>query len=120
MAKIPGVAYIIVGIIISVYSKLMVSKTGKDPFLDIFFYIGAFFVFVGVVKIIFARSKKEKPINKFDSLQSMPLKKQTTPKQTTPIKPTQQTSQNVLFCPRCGAKHYSTSNFCHLCGSRLR
>lgn len=28
--------------------------------------------------------------------------------------------QTVILCPKCRTKNYSTSNFCHMCGWRLR
>jgi hypothetical protein len=31
----------------------------------------------------------------------------------------QQTPQ-VISCPMCGTNHYSNSNFCHMCGARLK
>lgn len=27
---------------------------------------------------------------------------------------------HIIFCPNCGAKNYSTSNFCHMCGNSLK
>ncbi len=27
---------------------------------------------------------------------------------------------NIISCPTCGTNHYSNSNFCHMCGARLK
>ena len=104
MASIPGWIYIIIGVAIAIYSKLLVKETGANPFLNIFFYIGVAFIAVGLVKTIFKRSKKDKPVNE----------------PHTPVQQKQtQNTPGIVYCNRCGAKHYSNSNFCHLCGSRL-
>lgn len=29
-------------------------------------------------------------------------------------------TKKILTCHKCNAKHYYTSNFCHLCGAKLR
>jgi membrane protein implicated in regulation of membrane protease activity len=115
MASIPGWIYIIIGVAIAIYSKLLVKETGANPFLNIFFYIGVAFIAVGLVKTIFKRSKKDKPVNEPHT----PVQQKQTQQQKPVVQQQTQNTPGIVYCNRCGAKHYSNSNFCHLCGSRL-
>ncbi|MAG39106.1 hypothetical protein CMO90_03380 [Candidatus Woesearchaeota archaeon] len=95
MTKIPGFVYFILGIIISAYSKYIEEKTKAD-FLTIFFYIGIFFIFIGIVKMIFAPSKTKKNFKH------------------------KKNYGHIMLCPRCKTKNYNYSRFCHICSYRLK
>lgn len=58
MAAIPGWAYIVIGVLMSAFSKLVEAKTEPGTF-KLFFWIGILFILIGVGKYIFKRNKKE-------------------------------------------------------------
>jgi membrane-bound ClpP family serine protease len=101
MANIPSWVYILIGAIIAIYSKYIQTKLSSDSTaMTLFFWIGVIFILLGLgkmaFKVIAAREKTKKE-----------------PK-------TEQKSQtNIVACPNCKTKHYSTSNFCHKCGANL-
>lgn len=58
MAAIPGWAYVVIGVLMSAFSKLVEAKTEPGTF-KLFFWIGILFILIGVGKYIFKRNKKE-------------------------------------------------------------
>jgi len=53
MASIPGWAYIIIGIAMSIMSKIVESSSKKPGNFGLFFWLGIVFIVVGVGKLIF-------------------------------------------------------------------
>ncbi|MFT4260871.1 MAG: hypothetical protein ACMXX9_00375 [Candidatus Woesearchaeota archaeon] len=98
--KIPSLVYIILGGAISFFSSFVNQRTENNGII-LFFYIGIGFIIYGVFKLIlkFVLKDKEEPI------------KQEKPKVVQ--------DKTIIRCHVCGAKHYSNSNFCHLCGTKL-
>jgi len=90
MAAIPWFAYIIVGIIVSVYSHL-VLKTTPSYAMRLFFYLGIVFFCIGIYKWLRQRGAPAKS----------------------------KASQSIAFCKTCGSKNYLTSHYCHICGARI-
>lgn len=98
--KIPSLVYIILGIVISVFSNFVSQRTENNGII-IFFYVGIGFVIFGVFKLIlgFVLRDKEKPVQQ--------------------KKPKTIQNKSIIRCHVCQAKHYSNSNYCHLCGTKL-
>ncbi|MBC8500716.1 MAG: hypothetical protein ISS25_00405 [Nanoarchaeota archaeon] len=95
MVKIPGFVYLLIGVVVAGYSQF--APNSDMPFFNIFFYIGIVFIFWGVVKMIFSPSKRrEKTLEH------------------------QEKTSGIIFCPRCNAKNFSYSRFCHMCKYKLR
>lgn len=175
--KIPGWAYLIVGILVAALSGYVykfVPKNGQPNMaMAVFFFIGIVFISIGVIKIFFRRiesvqasnfdreikeatrvqpnntqnishmHRAEHNVNKIyqenaskqthtnaysqtHQYQSphmthhnQPPAHQTMHQQ---MQPTHHMSQSyaIIQCRKCGNKNYSHSNYCHVCGSRLR
>lgn len=73
MAAIPGWAYVVIGVLMSAFSKLVEAKTEPGTF-KLFFWIGILFILIGVGKYIFKRNKKE-PLA-YNQLQQHPQQSQ--------------------------------------------
>lgn len=98
MAKIPGLVIFVFGILITFFSKYL--QEGKDPFFEIFFYIGIVFIAWGIIRIIFMPSKRQKKI-----VQIHEEKKK---------------KWQEYFCPRCESKNTMHAKYCQMCGYSLR
>ena len=93
--RIPGWAYLLVGIIVSVTSN-RVREVTENQGMALFFYLGIVMIVIGVAKVLIRFIIKED-------------------EQTI-----QEETKRVIKCPKCGVKHYMTSNYCHMCGTELK
>jgi ABC-type transport system involved in cytochrome bd biosynthesis fused ATPase/permease subunit len=136
------------GLIVLITSILLIGKLSEHPnAMKLFLYIGILFVGIGVFKFLKKNYNKDKLKNseeKFASqLAGFPQQKNNYErnKNTTHNKKNEYINQNkiaknisqekkvniseqntapkVIACTRCGAKNYSSSNFCHMCGKKL-
>ncbi len=107
MATIPGWMYFIVGVFVAGYSAFVNTKTESS--MQIFMYLGAFLIFIGIVKMIFSRSgtKRKKAEKMLKKMPKKDLKKAN--KQL-----------GISICPRCRSKNYYYARFCHMCGYRIK
>ncbi len=100
--KIPGIAFIITGMIISGTSYYL-NKIRDSNSLRIFVIIGFLFIIYGLFKIIL---KKAIDLGK--------------PKKHYKHTPEYyQKHHTYKFCPKCGSKLRETFNFCYNCGERV-
>ncbi|MBN1645729.1 zinc-ribbon domain-containing protein [Candidatus Woesearchaeota archaeon] len=161
MASIPGLAYIIVGLVVGGFSWYTYFLS-REIYMWLFFAVGVVFVIVGFVKI-FRRpvrksrqksreeieAEREKSIHRAQAEHMIRHVQQRTGQEGM-HHPGQQTSHHpgynehasqshpvnygrhnhpgghhapqayhIVQCPSCGAKNHSTSNFCHICGTKL-
>ncbi len=100
--EIPGMIFIVVGVIVSLVSK----RAG----MDLFFYTGAGFILWGIIKIAknsltkkLLGSSKIEPKNEYKRYNN-----------------NQQQPDNVVSCSKCGLRHYSSANYCQNCGTKLK
>ncbi|MFC1647965.1 hypothetical protein ACFL1B_00760 [Nanoarchaeota archaeon] len=98
MAGIHGIIWIIVGALLSVFSKVFGKLQGRG-FFEITFYLGIVFGLFGIAKLFFNRSPKEE---KWDSSDERPGQR-----------------PSVVNCPKCSRRNHTISNFCHMCGHKL-
>ncbi|MBU0471014.1 MAG: hypothetical protein KKF89_01000 [Nanoarchaeota archaeon] len=98
MAGIHWIVYLFAGILVAGYSKI--GPGNDEPFFNIFFYIGIAFIFWGFVKLIFSPSKKREKVLNYQQDKA--------------------SAGRNLVCPRCNAKNFNYSKFCHMCGFKLR
>lgn len=134
---ISGWILIVVGVLISSYSQIVIRTVENVQVLamQLFTYIGLLLLFVGVVKVIyksfkegFLRNilKKEKQIaEKLSGIDEIEHSKRNfkvnaSSSYNNSSQNHNSNNPNIIFCQSCGAKSYSTSNFCHVCGSRLQ
>lgn len=101
MASIPGIVFIIIGIIMSVVSFFRIES------LKVFIYVGLLFVFWGLVKIIAKTLRSEK--KRATEYEEEYYKSQ---------KPQQRHAQ-TRYCPRCRSQIALHHNFCSKCGARV-
>ncbi len=105
MASISSVVWFIIGLVVVLYSKFVMSMTDKN--LKVFVYVGLAFIIIGVFKFVVGfvlnRSKFKAKLSGSDSVVSEKT-----------------SSYKVVICPICGAKNYSFFNYCHSCGNKLK
>lgn len=119
MAKIHGLVYILIGAFVSIMSW----KLNQEKLL-FFYYVGYFFIFVGVLKLIFnmIKSKAEKPKA---NVQAQPHKppqlRQSVPKQPhhPASKHPQAFHQQIKYCHNCRTALRLHNKFCSNCGARV-
>jgi len=149
MAKIPGWVYVIVGVVISVISKLVESKTKPGQF-KLFFWLGIIFVIIGVFKLIAkyifkmgVEEKDRKTAHHRDQMHanarthgmqnqsqfrphhdySSPHELQHMQGQHHISEPDQRPSRqdsSIISCPNCSTRHYSYADFCMKCGTKMK
>lgn len=124
--RIHGGVYVVLGILMALYSKFIQSKLNNSS-MSLFFWIGIGFVAFGVFRLItlfvFKDSSSKVSVKKSKSNNSE-LERLKAEKEKM-MKGNNQGSErsvngDIVACPRCGTKHYSTSNFCHMCGCSLK
>lgn len=98
MAKISGLVIFVFGVLITFFSKYL--QEGKDPFFEIFFYVGIVFIAWGIIRIIFMPSKRQNKIVKAQEDKKKKWRK--------------------FCCPRCESENTMYAKYCQMCGYRLR
>jgi energy-coupling factor transporter transmembrane protein EcfT len=93
---IHGITYLIIGIFVVIASWYINNKTGTSK-LILFFYVGLFFILIGLIKLIFFRLKSEKKLHHQPNKQGAFGK----------------------FCSNCGTALKAIDQFCHNCGNRI-
>jgi zinc-ribbon domain len=84
MAAIPGWAYILLGVFISIFSKIVESKSTPGTF-KLFFWIGIVFVVIGIGKLVFKSKKEQNTLGMSSTdplLNTPPLDQPLTPQNT--------------------------------------
>ena len=100
--KLPGIVFIVVGLVMAFFTSFVNSRV-EGSSITIFFYVAFGFVIYGFFKLVTAFILRDK-----------------TPRPTTIIPPHKiPIERTIVKCPICMTKHYSNSNFCHLCGAKL-
>ena len=108
MAKIHGLAYLIIGIMISAFSYY-IDKNIKKGF-SIFIYAGLLMVMIGVMKLaaLWVKNKRERAAKQ-------PMHQ---PASIHHLQNVSHTHSQLVYCPRCGAALNPSDNFCYSCGNR--
>lgn len=134
MAKISGWIFLAIGAAVSLFSNYVRKRGGEG--LALFFWAGLIMIGIGVFKIAVGYITKgtksklygEEPEKKKKFIDSVKLGfnkdldvvngRDAESEKQKAINTIQSTS--IIVCPVCGTKHYSNSNFCHMCGTRLK
>ncbi|MFH1212189.1 MAG: hypothetical protein V1659_04670 [Candidatus Woesearchaeota archaeon] len=120
MASIPGPAWIIIGVVVGVFAWI-VQKATQQKGMVLFIAIAGLFVFIGVIKTIWASSKKKRKSREKEEFPSYRTEARAQFKpEHYPEQPSLISQNRIIMCHNCGTKHYSYSNFCHICGARLK
>ena len=93
MTEIPGIVWLIVGIMITLVSLWLGNKN-----IILFIIAGGVMVLVGLLKMVVKRKEKKE------------MKAAERP---------QQQPQSVKYCHKCGTALMAIDQFCHNCGSRV-
>ncbi|MEK6963884.1 MAG: hypothetical protein AABX70_05635 [Nanoarchaeota archaeon] len=97
MATLPWFIYMIVGALVSVYSRVVMGKSNVYA-MKLFFGIGLVFFGIGLYKLILERLRS-KSLAKNEKSRPM--------------------DSSIMMCKVCGTKNYATSFFCHICGAKI-
>ncbi len=110
MAQIPGVVYLIVGLVVIGYSRLIEAKNPAAN-IKIFFWVGLVFLFIGVFKTIihFVLARSSTP-----ELAAARGAAHKVIRQRVGGDATQ------LICSECGAKLHPKSRYCNWCGAPVQ
>ena len=133
--------HLIVGILVfsvSAYS-LIFLETPNPSAMRLFMYIGLGFIVLAGIKYLFRylksgslKKSEEKFAEKLSGLTSIEAQyqKQHPRSQAIPQHnpqrtraPSQQSPQQqpeIIICPLCRTRNYKTSNYCHMCGYKLK
>jgi sulfite exporter TauE/SafE len=110
--SIPWFAYLVIGILVSAFSKVIDSSTDSRGIM-VFFYVGILFMLVGVGKLVIGQRTKKTASHA--PVQSAVQNSQSSQRNVASDHP-----HSVIACRVCQTKNYASFNFCHSCGSRLR
>ncbi|MGM5480092.1 MAG: hypothetical protein ACQESC_01395 [Nanobdellota archaeon] len=138
---LPFWTFLVVGILISGYALIirLTSDSVNENAMELFIYIGLFFMLLGGVKWLMRWLKKDSlsekklaerigGVDTIDKDESALLKEkrarlQQKRQQSAPNKGNSQnnaTTPRIILCSKCQTKNFSTSNYCHMCGSSLK
>lgn len=125
MARIHGLAYLLIGILIA-SSSYYIDKNIREGF-TLFIYAGLLMIIIGIIKlaVLWAKNRKEKkPAHHHTThhhAQHTQHHTRHTSQQHTQPHTHHQTRQHqqTTYCPRCGAALSSRANFCYNCGNRI-
>ncbi|PIN80221.1 hypothetical protein COV13_03960 [Candidatus Woesearchaeota archaeon CG10_big_fil_rev_8_21_14_0_10_32_9] len=130
MVKLSGWVFLIIGAVVSVYSTYVQSKI-DSPGLTLFFWVGIAMIGIGVFKLALAfvfgnKSKKDVTSNNLNDkiANSLGFGKDLPKMDAEKLQRERDLilnrTKSIIICPNCSTKHYSNSNFCHMCGTRLK
>ncbi len=118
--KIHGAVYVVLGLLMALYARFIGRQVDSGAMV-LFFWIGIGFVVFGVFRLIinYVMSDKADKAEKSKTENSKldVLKKE---KQAFENSSNNSYSSQIISCSRCGTRHYSNSNFCHMCGLSLK
>jgi hypothetical protein len=126
-----------VGLAMFIISRILLYReTTRNPeAMLLFSWIGLGFVLIGIIKLIIALNKKGvfKGEERFAEKLAGPEAKLSAPQARDKARQIQQQRLRqqelqqqgvqqpiIITCPVCKTKNYSSSNFCHMCGQRLK
>jgi hypothetical protein len=132
MTKISGWIFMAIGAGVSLFSKYVQNRGGKG--MALFFWVGIGMIGLGIFKVVVgfitrdeARRQDKSEQKKYTHpLQRLGLNKDLDNVDGQRLEKEKQQAMNniqqtnIRICATCGTKHYSNSNFCHICGTKLK
>ena len=107
--------FLVAGVLITLIALLTLRTTENPEAMQLFAGIGGLFILIGIVKLLIKKlSDVEKGEKQLENKMAGGML------EPTPAPQPQRPGKEILTCARCQAKNYSSSNFCHMCGLRLR
>lgn len=119
MARIPGIVYLLVGLVMMGYSKIIEARN-PEANITLFFWVGLALFFIGVFKSLvqFVVAKSTKKVGERERAeldQARGAAHETIHKSVE-----QQGRATHLVCSECGAKLHVKSRYCNWCGAPAR
>ncbi len=105
MAKIHGVAYLVIGFLIFAFSYY-IDKNIKKGFA-LFIYVGLVMMIMGIMRLAKEKIKNKKETKTHQRLHH------------THHQPQHPYREHAVFCPRCGTALSLSANYCYKCGNRI-
>jgi hypothetical protein len=107
---------IVIGAVISSYAAFIREKSpDASSSMILFVYVGGVIALFGLIRLlirVLSSSTLAKSEEKFaESFTHVPNQPAQNNNNQGPV---------IIYCPKCGTKNYNTSNFCHICGFKLR
>jgi len=121
MAKIPGVVFVLIGVLFSFFSHY-INKLQKTNSLTLFVYVGYGFIAYGVAKVVIGYIlKKDKKGESEDAFKDQLPEEES----TSQIVAAKKAHKSDLFgyigyCPRCNTPMRKINRYCHRCGVRQK
>ena len=118
--------FLAVGAIISGVAgfSLLFSEEVNHAAMQLFLGIGLLFLLIGVIKLIVkvvsSTSANEKKFRERMSGVDQINREERRMSRESKLANAQATKSTIISCPRCQTKNYSASNYCHMCGLRLK
>lgn len=106
------IVFIVLGLAVASYAIFIsiIAKGVNKGNMYLFASIGGLFFLTGLIRLL-------KNTSSNSSIKKEELE---IAKKMTGVKPTVKNERTIIVCPKCNTKNYSTSNFCHMCGARLK
>lgn len=104
--------------------SLIASRDVNQAAMQLFLGVGLLFVLIGVIKLIMrlvssASDNEKKLRNKMSGVDEIDREEARMARESRKAN-TQAQKTSIIVCPHCQTRNYSVSNFCHMCGARLR
>jgi len=128
--------FLIIGGVMATISKIILLQKNSEheAAMNLFFYIGIIFLITGLIKLL-VKKYKEGSFSKTETKIAENLAGQdaivlgkdsrTRARYEQRIQERKIVNQGknekpqIITCPVCKTKNYSTSNYCHMCGAKL-
>lgn len=118
--RLSGWVWVVLGILMSLYARFIQSKVQK-PSLGLFFWVGLGFVVIGIFKLVLGFVFKDKSNVALGTVsQSSNSKHAVAEAERRKLESGLDKKEEIVACSRCGTRHFSASNFCHMCGNSLK
>jgi hypothetical protein len=107
--------FLVAGLLITVISLLTLRTTENPEAMQLFAGIGGLFLVIGIGKFFLRKIKDVGEAEK--GLENRIAGGMLNP---TPAPQPKQTPKPIIVCSRCETRNYASSNYCHMCGLRLK
>lgn len=118
MAKIPGIAFVLIGVLLTAMSYYINNLQGTNS-LNMFIYVGYIFIAYGIAKILIAYiTKKGKSDDLFNKKKDGQLPDEESLNEVVERKKHHKTDLYgyIGYCRKCNTPMRGINRYCHRCG----
>lgn len=105
MVKIPSFVHVLVGIVMIIFSTWIEGRADNTN-LIFFKVIGGGFIAYGFWYVVKGFITKDENVHHEEDSKTFNNE--------------MNNEKKIIRCKKCGTKHYDKSNYCHMCGLRLK